>query len=139
MIKLDDATWGLRIEMQGQPTRQELSRLLDDLRKAIPSARPFFGVILDMSGIGLITPELRDLLVQAQRLLQSRGMVRMAACVSSGLATSQVKRISSETGVGPGLRCIDTKAQGWPLVAERWAVSGQEPEGSGSNPPSTGA
>ncbi|MEK7392756.1 MAG: hypothetical protein AAB214_09340 [Fibrobacterota bacterium] len=138
MIKLDDAPWGLRIEMQGQPTRQELSKLLDDLRKALPSARPFFGVILDMSGTGLINPEVRDLLVQAQKLLQSKGMIRMAASLTSGLATSQFRRISSETGVGPGLRCLDSKATGWQMVAERWAVSGHEPESAIANPASTG-
>jgi len=137
MIKLDDATWGLRIEMQGQPNRQELSKFLDELRKTLPSARSFFGVILDMSGTGLINPEIRDVLVQAQRLLQSRGMVRMAAGLPSGLATSQIKRISSETGIGPGLRCLDTKVQGWQLAAERWAVSGHEPEDSPPNPPSS--
>lgn len=132
MIKMDDATWGIRIEMQGRPSRQELSKLVDELRKALPATRSFFGVILDMSGIGLITPEIRDMLVQAQRLLQARGMVRLAACPSSSLAASQFRRISVETGVGPGLRCIDVATTGWQRIAENWAVSGREPDGSKS-------
>lgn len=130
MIKIEDAAWGLRIEMKGQPTRQELSKLVDDLRKALPNARPFFGVILDMTGIGLINPEMRDMLIQAEKLLQARGMLRLAACPSSALAASQIRRISSDSGIGPGLRCIDITAEGWQLVAELWAVSGREPDGS---------
>lgn len=137
MIKMDDAPWGIRIEMQGQPNKQELSKLLDDLRKALPTARPFFGVILDMSGAGLVNPDLRDLLIHAQKLLQSKGMIRMAACLSSGLAASQIRRLSSETGVGPGLRCIDSKKNGWQLAAEHWAVSAHEPEDILAGPTST--
>lgn len=130
MFKIEDASWGIRIEMKGQQTRQELSKLVDDLRKVLPSARPFFGVILDMTGIGLINPDMRDMLLQAQRLFQARGMLRMAACPSSALAAAQIRRISSDSGISPGLRCIDTAAEGWQLVAEHWAVSGREPDGS---------
>ena len=137
MIRMEDATWGLRIMMQGQPSRQELSKLLDDLRKALPTARPFFGVILDMSGVGPINPELRDLLLHAQRILQSRGMVRMAAGLSNGLAASQIRRLSSETGVSPGLRCLDSRDPAWQLAAEHWAVSGHEPDDRMAGPAST--
>jgi hypothetical protein len=138
MIRMEDASWGIRIEMSGPPSRQELSKLLDDLRKTLPSARAFFGVILDMSAVpGPINPELRDLLLHAERLLQTRGMVRLAACMSNGLAASQIRRLTSESGVGPGLRCIDSRTQGWQRAAEHWAVSGHEPEDFLSGPPST--
>jgi hypothetical protein len=136
MIKLEDAAWGLRIELKGQPTRQELSKLVDDLRKALPNARPFFGVILDMTGIGLITPEIRDMLLQAEKLLQARGMLRLAACPSSALAASQIRRISADSGILPGLRCIDIANPDWQRLAEHWAVSGREPDGSKTSPSS---
>lgn len=146
MIRMEDASWGIRIEMTGTPNRMEISRLLDDLRKTLPSARPFFGAILDMSAVpGAINPDLRDLLLHAEHLLQSRGMVRLAACMSNGLAASQIRRLSVESGVSPGLRCIDSRQDGWKLAAERWAISGHEPEeflmgpnSSIAGPPSSG-
>ncbi len=128
MIRMDDAPWGIRIAMQGQPSRQDLSKLLDDLRKALPSPRPFFGAILDLSGTGPANPELRDLLLQVQRLLQSKGMVRLAIGVANALTAAQMRRLATETGVAPGVRCIDTRIEGWASVAEHWAVSGREPE-----------
>ncbi len=128
MIKMEDATWGIRIEMQGQPNRQELSKLLDDLRKTLQSARPSFGVIIDLSASGPINPELRDLLLHALRLLQLKGMVRIAGCLASTLAASQIRRLASETGVTAGLRCIDTRKEGWKLGAELWAVKARESE-----------
>lgn len=134
MIKFEDAAWGLRIEMKGQPTRQELSKLVDELRKALPNARPFFGVILDLTGIGLITPEMRDMLLLIQKQLQARGMTRQAACASSSLAASQIRRISVDSGVVQGLRCIDVANPDWQRLAEHWAVSGREPDGSKASP-----
>lgn len=126
MFRMDDFSWGLRLETVQNPNRMDLSKLLDDLRKALPSARPFFGVILDMSGSGPINPELRDLFLHAVRFLSSRGMVRMAACVSSGLVAAQLKRLASEAGIAQGLRCIETSHEGWKLAAEHWAVSGRD-------------
>ena len=138
MIRMEDASWGIRIEMNAPPNRMEISKMLDDLRKTLPSARPFFGAILDMSAVsGPINPELRDLLLHTERLLQSRGMVRLAACMSNGLAASQIRRLSLESGVAPGLRCIDTRQNGWKLAAEHWAVSGHEPEEFLSGPNSS--
>lgn len=124
---MEDASWGLRVEMTSSPTRMELSKFLDDLRKSLPSARPFFGIILDLSATGPISPEVRDLLLHSVRFLASRGMVRTAACVSNGLLASQLRRLLREAGTGEGLRCLDTQKPNWKLGAEKWAVSGHEP------------
>jgi len=105
--------------------------MLDDLRKALPAARPNFGSILDMSAAGAVNPELRDLFLHALKFLISRGMVRMAAGVPGGLLASQLKRLCAEAGIAQGLRCLDAKDEGWKLAAEQWAVSGREPEGNG--------
>ncbi|MBK8801824.1 MAG: hypothetical protein IPN71_07160 [Fibrobacteres bacterium] len=105
----------------------ELSKFLDDLRKSLPSARPFFGIIFDLSTTGPINPEVRDLLLHSMRFLASRGMVRTAACVANGLLASQLRRLLREAGTGEGLRCIDVHKDGWKLAAEHWAVSGHEP------------
>lgn len=105
----------------------ELSKFLDDLRKSLPSARPFFGIIFDLSTTGPINPEVRDLLLHSVRFLASRGMVRTAACLSNGLLASQLRRLMREAGTGEGLRCLDIQKDGWKLAAERWAVTGQEP------------
>ena len=129
MVHVECTAWGVGLRIVGVPTRQEFSKLLDELRKALPTVRPFFGAILDMSAAGAIHPEHRDLLLQMLRFLQSRGLVRLAAGVPTGLAASQIRRLSSEAGVLPALRCLDTQVEAWKLQAERWAVSGHEPEG----------
>lgn len=105
----------------------ELSKFLDDLRKSLPTARPFFGIIFDVSGTGPINPEVRDLLLHSVRFLASRGMLRTAACVSNGLLASQLRRLNREAGTAEGLRCIDAQKDGWKLAAEKWAVTGHEP------------
>lgn len=106
--------------------------MLDDLRKALPAARPPFGGILDMSAAGPVNPELRDLFLHALRLMTSRGMVRLAAGVPGGLLASQLKRLCAEADISQGLRCLDANGEGWKLVAEQWAVSGQEGAGPSS-------
>lgn len=108
----------------------ELSKFLDDLRKSLPSARPFFGIIFDLSNIGPINPEVRDLLLHSVRFLASRGMVRTAACLANGLLASQMRRLMREAGTGEGLRCLDNQKPNWKLAAEKWAVSGHEPTDS---------
>jgi hypothetical protein len=128
MIHVESASWGVRLQIGGTPSRQELSKLLDDLRKALPSSRPFFGAILDMGGAGSINPEHRDLLLQMVRFLHSRGMVRMAVGVPTSLTSGQMKRLSTEAGTLEGLRCMDAHDPNWPLLAEHWAVAGKEPE-----------
>lgn len=128
MIHVENASWGVRMEMGGALTRQDLSKLLDDLRKALPTARPLFGAILDMTSAVSVNPENRDLLLQMVRFLQSRGMVRMAAGVPSALAASQLKRLSAEAGTLSGLRCLDAHDENWKNQAELWAVSGRDPE-----------
>ena len=105
--------------------------MLDDLRRALPAVRPFFGVILDMSAAGAVNPELRDLFLHALRFMASRGMVRIAAGVPGGLLASQLKRLCAEAGIPQGLRCLGGNDPGWKLVAEQWAVSGREPDGAG--------
>jgi hypothetical protein len=131
MTSVEEASWGIRASIAGAPTRQDLSKVLDDLRKALPAARPVFGVILDMSAAGAVNPELRDLFLHALKFLASRGMVRLAAGISGGLLASQLKRLCAEADVAKGLRCIDAHGDGWKLVAEQWAVSAREPEGLG--------
>ena len=118
-------------------TRQDLSKLLDDLRKALPAARPFFGSILDMTSAVSVNPEHRDLLLQMVRFLHSRGMVRMAVGVPSALAASQLKRLSAEAGTLPGLRCLDVHDNAWKSQAEHWAVSGRDPEALMGTPSTT--
>ena len=131
MTSVEEASWGVRAAISGTPSRQDLSKMLDDLRRALPAVRPFFGVILDMSAAGAVNPELRDLFLHALKFLTSRGMVRMAAGVPGGLLASQLKRLCAEAGVAPGLRCLDANDGGWKLVAEQWAVSARDPEAAG--------
>ena len=131
MTSIEEASWGVRAAIAGTPTRQDLSKMLDDLRRALPAARPFFGVILDMSAAGAVNPELRDLFLHAIKFLTSRGMVRLAAGVPGGLLASQLKRLRAEAGIEHGLRCLDAKDPGWKQASELWAVSGREPEMSG--------
>jgi hypothetical protein len=128
MTSIEDSSWGVRASIAGAPTRQDLSKMLDDLRRALPATRPFFGVILDMSAAGAVNPELRDLFLHAIKFLTSRGMVRLAAGVPGGLLASQLKRLCAEAGIDQGLRCLDAKDPLWKQVAEQWAVSGREPE-----------
>ena len=128
MTSVEEASWGVRVAIAGAPTRQDLSKLLDDLRKAVPATRPFFGVILDMSAAGAVNPELRDLFLHALRFMTSRGMVRLAAGVPGGLLASQLKRLCTEAEIVMGLRCLDAADEGWKLGAEHWAVSGRDPE-----------
>lgn len=115
----------------------ELSKFLDDLRKSLPTARPFFGVIFDLSTTGPINPEVRDLLLHSVRFLASRGMLRTAACMTNGLLASQIRRLSREAGTFEGLRCLDAGKDGWKFAAERWAVSGHEPGEHHFGPPQT--
>ena len=101
--------------------------MLDDLRRALPSARPLFGTLVDASDAGAMKPDLRDLLIHSIRFLASRGMVRMAVCVPTLLAASQFKHLSAESETLPGLRCLDCRLEGWKAAAEEWAISGREP------------
>ena len=130
MTSVEEASWGVRASIAGTPSRQDLSKMLDDLRRALPAVRPPFGVILDMSAAGAVNPELRDLFLHALRFMTSRGMARIAVGVPGGLLASQLKRLCAEAGIAQGLRCLDGNDPGWKLVAEQWAVSGREPEGA---------
>jgi hypothetical protein len=137
MTSVEEASWGVRAAISGATSRQDLSKMLDDLRKALPATRSFFGVILDLSAAGAVNPELRDLFLHAIRFLSSRGMVRLAAGVPGGLLASQLKRLCAEAGIAQGLRCIDASREGWKLVAEQWAVSGRDPEALATVPSAT--
>lgn len=130
MIHLGIATWGVDLRFTGSISRQELSKLLDDLRKAIPSALPLFGGIIDLSEATPIHPEHRDLLLHLVQFLHSRGMVRLAASVPSSLVAAQMRRLCADSGTPEALRCLEAQSAEWRIAAELWAISGREPPGS---------
>jgi hypothetical protein len=127
MIHVEGTSWGIRVASVGSSGRQEMSKMLDDLRKALPSARPLFGTVVDASAAETMNPDVRDLIIHALSFMASRGMVRMAVAAPSSLMASQFKRLSAEADLLGGLRCLDSRREGWKDLAESWAISGREP------------
>lgn len=129
MHRIEQTQYGYKLVLEGFLQKQDLSTLLDDMRKTVFSRGRKFPVLLDMRHSRAFPADVQEILKEAIRFFKQVGMERHAVVLNSAIATLQLRRLGKETGIDAASRYIDASTeQDWERVALDWLVRAVDPE-----------
>ena len=129
MHRIEQTQYGYKLVLEGFLQKQDLSTLLDDMKKTVFSRGRKFPVLLDMRHSRAFPADAQEILKEAIRFFKQVGMERHAVVLNSAIATLQLRRLGKETGIDAASRYIDASTeQDWEKVALDWLVRAVDPE-----------
>lgn len=128
MFRIDNTTYGLRLEFGGLMSDDETQGFLDSFDKATTQLEGPFTVFVDMRTLVPLSREGMPFMLQCQQLARNRGMTRSVVVFTNPATIQQFKRIAGESGIHPTERYIDsTHDPDWESNALAWLIHGVEP------------
>lgn len=129
MHRIEQTQYGYKLVLEGFLQKQDLSTLLDDMKRTVFSRGRKFPVLLDMRHSRAFPADAQEILKEAIRFFKQVGMERHAVVLNSAIATLQLRRLGKETGIDATSRYIDASTQqDWEKVALDWLVKAVDPE-----------
>jgi hypothetical protein len=129
MHRIEQTQYGYKLVFEGFLQKQDLSTLLDDMRRTVFSRGRKFPVLLDMRHSRAFPADAQEILKEAIRFFKQVGMERNAVVLNSAIATLQARRLGRETGIDATSRYIDASAErDWEKVALDWLVGAVDPD-----------
>ena len=129
MHRIEQTQYGYKLVLEGFLQKQDLSTLLDDMKRTVFSRGRKFPVLLDMRHSRAFPADAQEILKEAIRFFKQVGMERHAVVLNSAIATLQLRRLGKETGIDAASRYIDASTQqDWEKVALDWLVRAVDPE-----------
>jgi hypothetical protein len=124
MHRLEETSYGYRIEMGESMDGAALAALLKDIESTIPR-RGDFALLIDMSRTPAFPTDAQEGMKRCIAALMERGMGRQAVILGSTIAILQAKRLSKDTGIIDLCRYYDaTTDPDWESRALDWLVRG---------------
>lgn len=129
MHRIEQTQYGYKLVLEGFLQKQDLSTLLDDMKRTVFSRGRKFPVLLDMRHSRAFPADAQEILKEAIRFFKQVGMERHAVVLNSAIATLQLRRLGKEIGIDGSSRYIDASTrQDWEKVALDWLVRAVDPE-----------
>lgn len=129
MHRIEQTQYGYKLVLEGFLQKQDLSTLLDDMKRTVFSRGRKFPVLLDMRHSRAFPADAQEILKEAIHFFKKAGMERHAVVLNSAIATLQLRRLGKETGIDGASRYIDASTErDWEKVALDWLVSAVDPD-----------
>lgn len=129
MHRIEQTQYGYKLVLEGFLQKQDLSTLLDDMKRTVFSRGRKFPVLLDMRHSRAFPADAQEILKEAIRFFRQVGMERHAVVLNSAIATLQLRRLGKEIGIDASSRYIDASTeQDWERIALDWLVRAVDPE-----------
>jgi hypothetical protein len=129
MYKIDKKDYGYLLTFSGMINLEEMSKWVEDSKKALTGAPSSFGVIIDMRDLKPLAADVKKKMEEGQILYKEKGMARSAVILSSAVLTLQFKRIAQESGIYKTERYINaSKVSNWEKVASDWVKNEIDPD-----------
>ena len=129
MYRIERKPYGFRLVFGDAIDVAEMTRWVEDSKKALVGTTGKFGVLVDMRMLKPLKPEVQGVMVEGQKAYKGQGMERSAVALSNAVIALQFKRLAQESGIYQWERYIDASASTeWEKVAEAWIQSGKDPD-----------
>ena len=129
MHRIEQTKYGYKLVFEGFIQKQDLSTLLDDMKRTIRPRGGAFPVLMDMRHSRAFPADATVILKEAILFFKQAGMERNAVVLNSAIATLQARRLARETGIDASIRYIDASTeQDWEKIAIDWLVRAVDPE-----------
>lgn len=129
MHRIEQTQYGYKLVFEGFLQKDDLSTLLDDMKKTIRPRGNAFPLLMDMRHSRAFPTEAQVIIKEAMVFCKQAGMDRNAVVLNSAIATLQAKRLAKETGIDREIRYIDASSEpNWEKVAVDWLVKAVDPE-----------
>ncbi len=129
MYKIDKKDYGYLLTFSGMINLDEMSKWVEDSKKALIGAPLSFGVVIDMRDLKPIAEDVKKKMEEGQKLYKQKGMVRSAVILNSAVLTLQFKRIAQKSGIYKTERYVNaSKVSDWEKVASDWVKNEIDPD-----------
>lgn len=128
MYRIDQTTYGLRLEFSGLIDESELVGFYEELDVATSRLEGPFTVFVDMRTLVPLSRAAMPQMLRIQRLARERGMTRSVVIFTNPATIQQFKRIAGESGIHPTERYLDSNNDpDWESNGLSWLLQGIEP------------
>jgi hypothetical protein len=129
MYKIEKKDFGFKLTFGDFMKAEEMTKWLEETKKALLGAPSGFGVFVDMRTLVPLPSDAQGILQEGQKLYKQKGMTRSAVVLNSATITSQFKRLAQESGIYAWERYIDaSKKADWETVGITWLKKGTDPD-----------
>ncbi len=129
MFKIERQSYGFLITFADFIEKPEMERWGEESKKALSTQSGDFGVVVDMRTLKPLSPEVQEVMVNAQKLYKDKGMKRSAVILNNTVTTMQFQRLARSSGIYEWERYIDfSKNPNWQSIAEAWVAEGIDPD-----------
>jgi hypothetical protein len=129
MYKIEKKDFGFKLTFGDFMKAEEMTKWLEETKKALLGAPSGFGVFVDMRTLVPLPADAQGILQEGQKLYKQKGMTRSAVVLNSATITSQFKRLAQESGIYAWERYIDaSKKADWETVGITWLKKGTDPD-----------
>ncbi|MBN2072251.1 MAG: hypothetical protein JW814_12425 [Candidatus Krumholzibacteriota bacterium] len=125
MFRIEREKYGYRLTLGGNIKGEEMNRWLEESKKILETAKPGFGVFVDMRTLEPLPEESQRIIETGQKYYKKKGMVRSVVILSSDLLTMQFIRLAQQSGIYKWERYINADhVPDWEKVGEKWITEG---------------
>jgi hypothetical protein len=128
MYKIEKTDYGFRLEFGGFIQADEMSRWLEETKKALEDVTEEYKVLVDMRKMKTLPPDAKKILEEGQRLHVEKGGRGSAVIVSNVITKEQQRNLGMKSGVGPREVYIDGSEPDWEEKAMNWLLHGISPD-----------
>ena len=115
---------GYILKFSGNIQLDEMQNWYNDSIKYLEDAPESFGVIVDMTRLQPLTPEVQRLMVDGQELYRNAGMQRSSVILQNPIIKLQFNRLAKESGIIIIERYFDGSTPGAIDRAIEWVKNG---------------
>lgn len=135
MYQIEARPFGFQLTFGGIIDRAEMSKWLDDSRRALGGAPRTFGVVIDMRTLAPLAPDVQSIMVEGQKAFLAAGMQRSCVILASKITAMQFRRLAHDSGIDAFERYLDAQSTpDWSRVAVAWVKDGVDPEKADARP-----
>lgn len=129
MIKIDETSYGIRVEFGGFAQKEDVAELSRRLGEMLAGQQGPFGCLVDMRASRAIPADAQEKLMEGIGYTTQYGMERCSVVVASAIAKIQAMRISKEMGILDTTRFVDASTDpDWEKTALAWIEKAKEPD-----------
>jgi hypothetical protein len=129
MYNIQKTSWGYEITFGDTIKAPEMQKWHEESVQILATAKPEFGVFVDMRTLKPLAEDAKSIMEAGQRLYKAKGMVRSVVILASKLLTLQFQRIAAESGIDQWERYVDsTSTPNWHELGVAWVRDGVEHE-----------
>jgi hypothetical protein len=122
VVDVDERHAIIEFALDGPIRQDEMQKFVEELKAAAHSLRGrSIKLMADLRTFRPFSPEVAELILQAQRFVLQRGAMRMAEMVDSHVLLLQLNRVARESGAEKILRRFSSD-----FSAKHWLIHGDE-------------